>query len=262
VSAAAESARVPGCASDLELDELLAGDLAGQPQDARIRAHLERCTRCRDRFASFAIVEAPPAAEILSPIARARRGLRSPRRLAGVALALAAAAAFVLVVRPSGRSKPEQGGVRTKGTVAFSVFVKRATGAVDAIAGQGELRAGDEMRFSLATTNPGYAVVLGLDAAPAVTVYVPGGPLAATAAPVRVDSGGPRTLPGSIVADATAGDERLVAVVCDVVTAPESLRARALAALAEAHGRPELVGSLGTGCQEASVLMHKEWRAP
>ena len=68
------------------------------------------------------------------------------------------------------------------------------------------------------------------------------------------------TLPGSVLADDTAGFERVVAVVCDKETPPETLRRQAVTALTLASGRPERVTSLGTGCLETSVLFRKEPR--
>jgi hypothetical protein len=146
---------------------------------------------------------------------------------------------------------------RSKGGLALTAFVKRSSGAgatIERIDGAGDLRAGDEMRFSVVSASPGYAAVLGLDAAPSVTVYVPSPP---AAVPVAVAAGGPLTLPGSVVADEIAGFERVVVVVCDAPQSPRTLRDRALAALTQAGGRPELVSSLGTGCAEASVLLRK-----
>jgi hypothetical protein len=131
--------------------------------------------------------------------------------------------------------------------------VKRASGAIDTVEREGELREGDELRFTLTANAPGHAVVLGLDAAPSVTTYVPSTSSAA-AIPIAA---GTVTLPGSIVADSTGGAERVIAVVCTTDIAPEALRARATTALAAANGRPERVTALGSGCREASVLMHK-----
>jgi hypothetical protein len=250
--------RAAGCASDLDLDELLAGDLAGHSREASLREHLSVCGRCRDRLAAFATVEPPPAVRMLprlgstSPAAR-----RRPRPAFAVAMmsAAAAAAVFVLVFLARDRTQTE----RTKGSAALTVLVKRAKGATDAVSGDGVLRAGDEMRFSLASAGAGFAVVLGIDAAPSVTIYAPGGP---SAGPIRVDAAGAALLPGSIVADGTLGVERIVALVCPEETKPETLRERALAALSAAGGHPERVSSLGTGCVEASVLMRKQPALP
>jgi hypothetical protein len=150
-------------------------------------------------------------------------------------------------------SPPSSGDERTKGALALTTFVKRASGAVEPVRSEGELRAGDEMRFSIVSARSGYAVVLGLDAAPAATVYVPSAP---GQPPIRIDAG-TTVLPGSIVADETSGTERVMAVVCAVETSPDTLRARAAAALAGAQGRPESVTSLGTGCLESSIVMRK-----
>jgi hypothetical protein len=165
----------------------------------------------------------------------------------------AAAVVFAVVLRPG--AGPEE---RTKGSLALAIFVKRPGGNVETVSGAGTLHPGDEMRFAVAAARPGYAVVLGLDAAPSVTLYAPYAAAGAAATPIRLDRAGATTLPGSIVADATAGAERIVAVVCEAATSPEALRARALAALRAASGDPARVSSLGTGCLESSVLMRKE----
>jgi hypothetical protein len=252
------SKRAPGCASDLELDELLAGDLAGQPKEAQLRGHVEGCARCRERLAVFAAVEPPPppswpaqAPREISPahLAGAAGGSRRRRLAAGLVTLGAAGAALIVMLWPG--AGPQ--GDRTKGALALTVFVKHGDGAIEQVNHQGMLRAGDEMRFSVVSAKPGYAIVLGLDTAPAVTVYVPSAP---GLPPIRIE-GGTTALPGSIVADDTAGAERVTALVCDVATSLETLRTRAAAALAEAHGVPERVTSLGTGCVESSVVMRK-----
>jgi hypothetical protein len=247
--------RPAGCASDLDLDELLAGDLDGQPKELALRGHLDGCARCRARFAAFSAVEPPPLAAPASVVAPASASWRrAPRwRWPVLGLLSGAAALAVLAIFHVGTPRP---GERTKGGLGLTVFVKRAGGAVDTVTQEADLHAGDELRFALASSAPGHAVVLGLDAAPSVTIYAPDPAAASTAIPI--DATGSITLPGSIVADATAGAERVVALVCAAATAPEALRARASAALAAANGRPENVTSLGSGCLEASVLLHKK----
>jgi hypothetical protein len=150
----------------------------------------------------------------------------------------------------------------TKGGLALTVHVRRHAAAgglppsIEPVNGTGRLHSGEEMRFSIAVGTPGFAVVLGLDARPSVSIYVP----AAAPAPVAPVSIGPTpsaSLPGSVIADATEGFERIVAVVCPTAISPETLRAKAEVALAEAGGRPERVASLGTGCSESAVLFRK-----
>ena len=262
--------RPAGCASDLDLDELLAGDLDGQPKELALRGHIEGCARCRARFAAFSAVDSPPFAP--SPLAAPASEVAPVHAAASVTerrtprwrwpvlgfLSGAAAVAVLAIVKmgtPGGLPSPP--GERTKGGLALTVFVKRVgSGAVDTITQEADLHAGDELRFTLASGAPGHAVVLGLDASPSVTIYAPNA--AAASAAIPIDATGSVTLPGSIVADATAGAERVVALVCAAPTAPETLRAHATAALAAANGRPENVTSLGSGCLEASVLLHKK----
>jgi hypothetical protein len=168
---------------------------------------------------------------------------------------------LLLAVRLGGRAS-DPPGERTKGALGLTLMVKRANGVVENIVGEGRLASGDEIRFSLVTSKPGYVVVLGLDAAPSVTVYVPTAP---ESSPVRLDAAGVANLAGSIVADQTAGFERIVALECDpdrAAPAVDVLKHRGEIALAQAHGQPELVTSLDSGCREASVLVRKDVGAP
>jgi hypothetical protein len=250
--------RPVGCASDLELEELLAGDLAGRPDEARLRAHVGGCARCQGRQAALSAEPSlqPDMNRWAPALASSRRALRRRRLFAasGVVIA-AAAAAVILVVRTGGL---DGSGDRVKGTLALTVHVKRAGGTVDRIAGGGNIRPGEEMRFELSSSAPGRAVVLGLDTVPSVTVYVPavGGPRAT----VPVGATGPTVLDGSVVADDAKGFERVFAVVCETETPIETLRARAQAALVSAGGKPEAVSTLGSGCAEASVILRKQDR--
>ena len=241
--------RGPACPSDLDLDELLVEDLAGA-NEMRLRGHVEGCADCRARLAAFTAVEPPPWKAISGRLQSIARPSRPRRWLPAIGLATAALAALVLVARPRPAPAP---GERTKGNLVLTVIVKRATGAVEPLADGAPLRGGEEIRFSAASAKPGYAVVLGLDATPAVTVYVapPGAP------PVPIAAGGGQVLPGSIVIDATPGTERLILIRCDAQPDSRALRESAARALAEAGGRPERVGVLGTSCDEASVLVHK-----
>jgi hypothetical protein len=260
--------RKEGCPSDLDLDEMLSGDLAGHAHEADLRRHVDSCPICGPRLvarqADSTLAPDPLVFRpLLSSLAATRRA-RARRRWIGLGGAVGSAAVAGLVLWGHGATSPDEtsveGADRTKGALALTVHVKRASpngGAptVEAVNGEGPLRAGEEMRFTIAAARPGFAVVLGLDGAPSVTVYVPAA--GSTARPTPVEATRPVTLPGSVIADEASGFERIVAVVCPTETFPETLRERARAALAQAGGRPEAVGSLGTGCVESSVLLRK-----
>lgn len=257
--------RKKGCLSNLDLDELLSGDLAGRAREAELRLHIDGCTICGPRLAAR---QAEPALSpdplvfrpLLSSLAASRRG-RVRRRWLGLAGALGTAAVAGVIVWGHRSGGPaENSGDRTKGALILTIHVKSppANGQPSAVAvvrAEGTLRAGDEMRFTLTAAQPGFAAILGLDGTPLVTTYVP--VAGAVVRPVPIDARGPVTLPGSVIADDTLGFERIVAVVCPTVTSPEALREKARAALERVGGRPEAVASLGTGCSESSVLLHK-----
>jgi hypothetical protein len=265
--------RPVGCPSSLELDEILAGDLAGTADELRLRCHVDSCLSCRERMSAL---QAEPLLApdprlfgplMLSHTAQARTRTRRRRAMGLSAAAFGGAAAALLLFffqRAPGPRDDEAAGDRTKGSAALTIQVKRAEGGtrlaetIERVDGEGRLRAGEEMRFTVATARPGYAVVLGLDAMPSVTTYVPA--VGSAQRPVHVEPPGPVTLPGSVIADETAGFERVVAIICPSEVPLAALRQKAEAALALAQGRPDGVASLGTGCVETSVLLRKEAR--
>ena len=255
--------RAVGCPSDLALDELRAGDLAGDPGEAALRQHVQSCAACGARLAAVdALAVPPPSLQLRAEVtAGARRRARSVRVIAAGGAAAAAAVLLLALTRAQLRPHPARDDQqdRAKGGLALSVHVKRASGGVDHVAGEGELAPGDELRFEVQAAQAGRALVVGLDAAPSATIYVP-----AAGDAVAIDGTGPTVLPGSIVADARAGAERVFAVLCPEARplAPAALRALAEVALAQAGGRPEVVSSLGSACAEASVLFQKKPTRP
>jgi hypothetical protein len=251
--------RTESCASDLQLDEMLAGSLGGGPDEANLREHVEHCARCQARRSAMAGVA--PLVPDTDAFARqlASDAARTPmrRRFYGAAGALAAMAAGVALFLNIRGSGPDIARERTKGTLALTAYIKRPDGRIDGVSDQGRLSPGDEMRFAIVTGRPGFVAVLGLDAGPSVTVYVPAAP---ARAPSRVERPGQVALAGSIVADDTLGFERVSALVCDTAPSLDWLRRKAESALAAAKGRPEVVSSLDSGCLESSVLLRKERR--
>jgi len=196
--------RKEGCTSDLDLDEVLSGDLAGLAREAELRRHIEHCPICGSRFAAR---QADPALApdprmlrpLLTSLAASTR-VRARWRWMGLGGAFGSAAVAGLVLWSHRGSFPDETSIdRTKGALALTVHVKRApadgrTPTVEAVNGEGPLRAGEEMRFTIAAARPGFAVVLGLDGAPSVTVYVPAA--GATGRPTPVEATRPVTLPG------------------------------------------------------------------
>jgi hypothetical protein len=282
--------RKAGCPSDLDLDEILSGDLAGDAREAILQKHIEHCATCSQRLerrqadpvlAPDRLAWRPVLSSLANPVATqdsASGYTHASARAAGIpsapvttgryrvlglsgAGALAAAAAITLLIS-SHRVRPtdEASSSRTKGALALTVHIRHPSTSgspptLESVNGAGKLRAGDEFRFSIVTAQPGFAVILGLDAVPSVTCYVP--VVGGLAAPIPVNATRSVILPGSVIADETPGFERIVAVVCPTAIPPESLRQKAEAALSRAGGLPEAVAALGTSCLESSVLLRK-----
>jgi hypothetical protein len=246
--------RDAACLSDLALDRVVAGEPVGEA----VTAHAAGCARCSARLDDFrrARDEAQPLLDAIRARSDAGGGSVVPlkRRVwLSAMLPLVAAAAILLLFLP--RLLQPSTGVREKGSSALllDVVVRHADGRVEALAPDGRVRAGEAIRFLVTTPRAGHLVILGLDAAGKVSVYVADGD---DAHPVA--RGQKQPMPGSIVLDATPGAERLVALECEarfpVATAVDAGRR----SLDRAAHDPRRAGALDLpGCQEAALTMDK-----
>jgi len=249
-------ARGDGCLSDLVLDRLLVGELAGSHEQTDAESHLAGCPLCRRRYAE---IEALPSQAVdaawLRELHAAETRRRRPTLLAAGALAVTALAAVVLFLRPRAAVEPGAATTRTKGAaMALELYARRGEHAAEPVFADVPLRPGDAIRFRVRAPEAGYLTVLGLDASRRVTRYVPAAP--ASEAALRVEAG-ERALDGSVVLDEVLGEEKLFALLCP--TADEAARsiAAARAALAAAAS-PGAVTRLPTPCQQTSASIRKE----
>ncbi len=250
--------RPEGCSSDLLLEQLLVDELrAGNVRDALV-AHLRTCARCqtrRDELASAPALSVEslwtwthptPAAVALRPTVskrvRARAGFAAGFVTAGVA------AAVLLFGR---HDEPRE--TRTKGAAARLEMVARgADGRVFPVFEGTALHEGDAVRFVVTTATTVHVAVVGLDAAGGVTIHFP--PPDVLFAPLGP---GTHTLPGSVVLDATSGNERFVALACAAPVAREALARAGARALVAAAGRPASTGLLDVPCEQAGLSVRK-----
>jgi hypothetical protein len=242
--------RAEGCLSDLALDRLVAGERV----DAPLEAHVAGCAGCTARLADFRReqLEALPLLDELR--ARPAKITPLPQRRWILALPIFAAAALVLFLFvPRLRPLPRERAKGTSAALVLDVVVRHADGKIEALAPGKRVRAGDAVRFVVSTARPGHLVILGLDAAGKVSVYVADG-----ADPHPIVRGARQAMPGSIILDDTPGAERLVALECDarfpVADAVDAGRRQ----LDRAARDPRRVGALGLpGCAEAALTMDK-----
>jgi len=245
--------RAPECVSDLVLDQIVSGEAVG----AAPEAHVAGCARCGERLASFRADQERDAALVAELAARAELPSVVPlrRRLwLSAALPLLAAAAILLLLLPRllrgpGSDTREKGG----SALALDVVVRHADGKIESLGPNGRVRAGDAVRFVVSTPRPGHLVVLGLDSAGAVSVYVSDG-----ADPHKVERGSRQAMPGSVILDDTPGAERLVALECDARFAVSDAVDAGRRSLERAAKDPRRAGALGLpGCMEAALTMDK-----
>jgi hypothetical protein len=212
--------------SSLALDALDLGQLRGD-EEARARAHVETCERCRGDLEIARKAREQFQREVLPrtlpEVLRRQRRLRfGVRRSIWLILPVAVAAAAVLLVWP--REVPV--GILTKGGgPALHVYARRE-GRVFLVADGASLAPGDDFRFVVEPAGRRFLLIASVDGAGHAAIYHPYGGTASAplvAAP-RVE------LPGSIHLDASPGPERLYALLSDepLDAAPVLERLRAI----------------------------------
>jgi hypothetical protein len=224
-----ERSRKQDCLSDLELDRMMAGELADQ---AAARAHLAGCARCTARVADIEGDRDRYRAAI-PPMPR-RAGEVRPQRtqhrwLWPIAAAAAAAALFLLWPRQAGH-EPDGGDVRIKGRSSLRFYVKRGGRVAEAASGE-VVHPGDEIRFAATTEQTIYLVLASVDRSGRVSVYHPAGARAEPFGPGR-----DQLLPDSILLDGSLGPEVVYGFFCRSPVEVAAVR-QALAA-----GKPALPG--------------------
>jgi anti-sigma factor RsiW len=257
VNAPTNSRRSSQCLTDFVLDQLMSGDLEPSVEE-RVRAHLARCVRCAERLREFENVRPPLLQAPAEPARPARARRFAPAWLGAAATLLAVLGLGLHFGRQggAGTEPTEPPSTRAKSALALEVVIKRESGEVSALTPGDTVFPGDALRFELAVAEPGFVAVLGLDAAGAVTPYAP-------SADVMLElAGGPKqVLPGAIVADATLGPERIVALSCPTRRSLAELVALAKQRLGESENQPARAQAIAPGCAETHLDVEKRARA-
>jgi hypothetical protein len=168
---------------ELRLRRHRIGELTGADAQTVVE-HLTECSDCRTRAVALddehrAFTAQIPFDRFAGGVERAARVPRArpvSRRslIAGSGLALAAAAALVLVIRPGGGDPLE--GNRTKGgAIDARLQIAEATGQQRVLepGAHTALRAGDRLRLGYRAAGAGHLVAVSLDDAGAVNVLYP-----------------------------------------------------------------------------------------
>ncbi len=242
--------RNEACLSDLALDRLLAGELVDEAL-ARANGHLGGCRQCAGRLGEIRDLAARDELQIARLARNARRGLLLRRSLSMGAALTAAAASVAIAVRVP--DQPWSSQERSKGQAErLELVVRQQDGRTEMVPPGGPLSPEDAVRFRLSTGAAGHLVVVGLDAAGAVTPYAPRD---GQALPVGAGSG--QILAGSVILDETLGPERVFGVLCDQAIPVDDVVARARAALQQAGGDPGAVARIDVDCRQTSFLFNK-----
>jgi hypothetical protein len=247
---------------ELALRRFRAGEFAPAEADA-IGAHTARCVRCRARLT--AIDDEQRGFERAIPFERFAGGVERAARVPGPqrgrsrlrsawlvpALSLAAAAAFMLVVRTRPHDEAAEFNHRKGGAVDAQLRIAAADGQAQralVAGGTEKLRPGDRLRIGYETDRPRHLVALSIDDQNVVTALYPDSGTSLAGASVRVEiTSGTVYLPDSIELTG-AGHERIFLLIADgpfsVESAVTAVRASRTAAGA---------GKLGAMTNETTI---------
>ncbi len=241
------------CPSEFTIERWRFGELAGQPEEAVLLAHLRQCPECGQRQAGLVHESTPPVLDVDEIWAKGRgaSGKAGRRRLgwglAGLAGAATALALVVLVRSPVPDTLTKGGDWR------LGVVAKSKSGIVMRLDPGAPLGPGDQVRFEVFTTWPRAEIaLLMLDGAGQVSPLAPSGERS-----LPIVGGRPILLEQAFELDDHPGPERVVLVGCAEPVRMADLVTSARKALAEAQGEPRLVKTLGTGCHEESFWISK-----
>lgn len=225
------------CLSDLEIDEMLAGELQDS-QRKRCEQHLKSCHGCMNRQTelersaqelSARIPTWQTIAQQNSPKPSLRtswlRYLRPAFAFGGPLLVAAA----VLLFWNTRDDSSSQDGYRSKGGPSLGYYIKTAEGAI--VGGQDEkLRANDSVRFSYTSAHDAYLLILSRDSTKQISVYHANQELAAYVA------SGSDDLDGSVILDDVLGLESIYGFFCSKAARVDD----AVGAITSSPGSPTL----------------------
>jgi hypothetical protein len=103
-----------------------------------------------------------------------------------------------------------------------------------------------------ASIEPGFAFVIGLDAAGTVSSYFP-----PTGSPGPLPPGRSQALPGSVILDETLGAERFLLLYCNEAVNVDVIVDAGRRALAAVDGDPRRVERLDLPCRQSGIVVEK-----
>jgi hypothetical protein len=237
--AALRTPRTEDCPSDLTLSELEA-ELLSADEQLKIRAHVDRCERCRlwlaDGRAAFEAIankDGPAIVAAMHGVAakpRARFGARA----GGLAAAAAIFVAFLLLQKEPPETTLKGGGLGLK------IYRERA-GKTSEVGSGAALFPKDRLRFEVDLPKKSQVMIIGVEETGEVYRCFP----SASDASVELAAGPHQLLPDAIELDDSIGQEWVHLVACGSPFTAEQLR------------RTKDKIEPPDGCQTRSIRVHK-----
>ncbi len=252
---------------DLALERLELGDL--QPHEARsVQDHLVACPACQARRQAIAAELAAPLPELTleatqGPVAGGGEVVALPVRRArwvfgGAAAMMAMAAGLVVTLLQPGAPQDDPEFQARGSALILEVYRKDDAGAVRVRDGDG-VRASDQLGFRVASQDAGYLLVFGVDSTlrpyPCYPADASRGAVAWPASPTPVQ------LDAAVQLDATPGQERIVALLCDEPIDLELVAPTLIQVVTGLESGQDLP-PLDLSCLQRELRLHKIQDAP
>lgn len=246
-----------GCPRRVELEAALGGEVDSSRR-LEILGHVESCPGCRERLAGLErdreeFLRLHPYSALKTGMERLER--RSERRRAVFLRLLPASAAAIAIMIGAWLALPTSPGVRTKGSVALSLFLMRG-GDIRPARPDEVFAHRDRVQFLVSSGSHRYLLLLSVDDAGRVFNYTPG----AAGGSISITPGERRPLPESVELDESRENERVFALFTDQPLSFEEIRPRVEEAFSEVKRRGGTVKELehlSGPWSQASVLLRK-----
>ncbi len=245
------------CPRRFELDAALSGEVDSDRR-LEILGHAEGCPACRESLVRIErereeFLRQHPYSMLKAGMERLTR--KGERRRAIFMRLVPASAAAIAIMIGTWLAWPTAPGVRTKGTVALSLYLMR-DGDIRPARPDEVFAHRDRIQFLVSAGPHRYLLLVSVDDAGRVFNYTPGAALES----ISITPGERRPLPESVELDESRENERVFALFSDEPLSFTEIRSRVEGALSEVKRRGGTVkelGHLSGPWPQASVLLRK-----
>ena len=244
-----EPKQTPDCLSDLQFDRCFVGEIRAAEKE-RIDSHVIHCPTCTKRLASLT-KQWKEAVNLLDVEAATRKTITRhfvPQKINPWGYSLKIAWTFAILLTSTWLYHHLTTSERIKGSLSLHVVLQKTTGEQLEIFSGDTASPGDQLRFAVRTSTPGYATIISLEANGMLNIYVPS---------LFIIAEKLHWFEGSILLDTTLGVEKIVAFVCKEPLADSTLTKSVQDFLRKTNGQIDTIDFLPSQCSQTTLTLKK-----